>query len=145
MLHLVEILLRNLVFLTPMFLCHLQRMLSGTVVIFIEFLAMHWNFDSMLNAFVMVARATMRVYMFCSYQFHAPFMSPFFRPHEPFNDVSLDDIRPPFHPLRYPLDGKSNFDARGARSLGVVLPFGDSSVFGFFCFFCCWLGTAPSP
>ena len=85
---------------------------SGTVAIFIEFPVMHWHFDPMLNASVMVARATMRVYMFHSNQFHAPVINPFFRPHEPFDDVTLDDIRPPFHVLRYPTDGESDFDTR---------------------------------
>ena len=47
--------------------------------------------------------------MFHSCQFHAPVMSPFFRPHEPFN-VTLDDIRPRFHLPRYPTDGESDSD-----------------------------------
>ena len=50
---------------------------SGTVVIFIEFPIMYWHFDSVLNTSVMVAWATMRVYMFHSHQFHVPVMSPF--------------------------------------------------------------------
>ena len=37
-------------------------------------------------------------------------MSPFFLHHEPFDDVTLDDIRPPFHPLRYPIDGEFDSD-----------------------------------
>ena len=31
------VLLRNFVFLTPMFLCHLQRMTLGSMVIYVEF------------------------------------------------------------------------------------------------------------
>ena len=61
-----------------MFPCSLQMMpASGTLVIFIEFLIMHWHFDPVLSAFVLVARAVMRVYMFHSHQFRAPVMSPF--------------------------------------------------------------------
>ena len=97
-------------FLTPIFPCYFQRMPSGTVVIFIEFPVMHWHFDPMLNAFVMVAQVAIKVYMFHSCQFCAPFMSLIFHPHEPFDDVTLDDICPPFHPLRYLTDGESDSD-----------------------------------
>ena len=60
----------------------------------------------------MTARAAMRVYIFHSHQFQAPVMSLFFRPHKSFDDVTLDDIRPPFHPPRYPTNGEFNFDTR---------------------------------
>ena len=48
--------------------------------------------------------------MFHSREFRAPVMSPFFRPHQPFDDITLDDIRPYFPPLRYPTDGESNLN-----------------------------------
>ena len=37
-------------------------------------------------------------------------MSPFFRPHELYDDITLDDMCPPFHPPMYPTDGESNSD-----------------------------------
>ena len=78
---LVIILLRNLTFLTLTFLRCLQSMPAlGIMVIFIEFPMMHWHFDLVLNASVLTAQVLMRVYMFHSYQFHAPVMSPFFHP-----------------------------------------------------------------
>ena len=54
----------------------------------------------------------MRVYMFHSHEFRAPVMSPFFWPHEPFEDITSDDIRPPFHPPRYLIDGEFDFDTQ---------------------------------
>ena len=56
----------------------------------------------------MVAQAAMKVYMFHNCQFCAPVMSPFFWSHEPFDDITLDDIHPPFHPPRYLTEGESN-------------------------------------
>ena len=50
--------------------------------------------------------------MFHSRQFHGSVMSPFFGPHKPFDDVTLDNVRPPFHPQRYPTDRESNSDTR---------------------------------
>ena len=75
---LVRILLGNLEFLTLVFLCHLQRMSSGNIIIFVEFLVLHWHFDSMLNTSVMTARTTMRVYIFHSRQFRSLVLSLFF-------------------------------------------------------------------
>ena len=80
------------------------------VVIFIELPDLHWHFDLVLNASVMVTQAVMRVYMFHSHEFRAPVMSPFFHPHQPFDDITLDDIRPDFSPPRYPTDGESDSD-----------------------------------
>ena len=71
----------------------------GTVVIFIEFPIMHWHFDPVLNTSVMVARVTMRVYMFHSRQFCTLVMSSFFAPTS-------------HHPLRYSTDGESDSDSR---------------------------------
>ena len=85
-------------------------MSSGIAVIFIEFSVMHWHFDPVLNASMMVARAAMRVYMFHSSQFHALVTSLFFCPHEPYDDITLDDVRPPFHPPMYPTNGESDSD-----------------------------------
>ena len=79
--------------------------MSGTMVIFIELPDLHWHFDPVLNASVMVARAAMRVYII-----RAPVMSPFFHPHYPFDDITLDDICPYFLLLRYPTDGESDSD-----------------------------------
>ena len=39
-------------------------------------------------------------------------MSPFFRPHESYDDITLDDAIPPFHPLMYPTYGESDSDTR---------------------------------
>ena len=64
----------------------------GMVVIFIEFLVMHWHFIPVLNASMLTAQAAMRVYMFHSYQFRAPVMNLFFHPHEPYNDITLNDV-----------------------------------------------------
>ena len=105
------ILLRNLLFLTPTFSCRLQRMLaSGTVVIFIEFPVWHWHFDPVLNASMMSASAAMRVYIFHDHPFQVPVTSPFFLPHQPYGEVTLDDIRPYFQPPRYPTKGESDSD-----------------------------------
>ena len=46
------------------------------------------------------------------HEFHAPLMSPFFCPHQPFDDITLDDIRPYFPPPRYPTDGQFDSDTR---------------------------------
>ena len=64
----------------------------------------------MLNASVLVARAAMRVYLFHSRQFCAPVMNLFFCPHDLYEDITLDDIRPPFHPPRYPTDEEPDSD-----------------------------------
>ena len=48
--------------------------------------------------------------MFHSRQFRAPVMSLFFCPHEPYVDVTLDDVHPRFHPPRYPTNGESDSD-----------------------------------
>ena len=39
-------------------------------------------------------------------------MNPFFRSHEPYDDVALDNICPCFHPPRYPTDGEFNSNTR---------------------------------
>ena len=67
------------------------------VVIFIEFPVMHWHFDLVLNASMLTAQAAMRVYIFHSHQFHALVMSPFFNPHEAYDDITLDEVCSPFH------------------------------------------------
>ena len=66
----------------------------------------------MLNAFVLTAQAAMKVYMFHSCQFHAPVMSPFFSPHDLYEDITLDDMHPPFHLSRYPTDKESDSDTQ---------------------------------
>ena len=80
------------------------------MVIFIQFLVMHWHFDSVLNASMLIARAAKRIYMFHSRQFHALVMSPFFPLHEPYDDITLDDVCPPFHPSMYPTDEETDLD-----------------------------------
>ena len=80
----------------------------GSVVIFVEFPLLHWHFDPMLNASIMIARVAMRVYMFHGHQFHAPVLSLFFGPYEPYEDITLDDVHPLFHPLMYLTDGESD-------------------------------------
>ena len=50
--------------------------------------------------------------MFHGHQFRAPVMSPFFHPHEPYDDITLDDMRSPFHPPMYPSDGEFDSYAR---------------------------------
>ena len=75
-----------------MFSCHLQRMPSDSVVIFVEFPVLHWYFDLVLNKSVMTARVAMRVYMFHSHQFCAHVMSLFFHPHELYKDITFDDM-----------------------------------------------------
>ena len=41
-------------------------------------------------------------------QFRSPVMSPFFCTHESYEDITLDDVQPSFHPLMYPIDGDSD-------------------------------------
>ena len=50
--------------------------------------------------------------MFHSCQFRVSVMSSFFRPHKPYDDITMDDIRPPFHPSRYPTDSESDSDTQ---------------------------------
>ena len=83
---------------------------SGGMVIFVELSVLHWHFDSMLNASMMTARAAMRVYMFHGHQFYAPVMSQFFCPHETCKDITLDDVRPLFHPPMHPTNREFNSD-----------------------------------
>ena len=80
------------------------------MMIFVELSALHWHFDPVLNASMMIARAAMRVYMFHGHQFHAFVMSLFFCLHEPYDDITLDDVCPPFHPPMYSTDGESDSD-----------------------------------
>ena len=58
----------------------------------------------------MFANVAMRVYIFHGRPFRVPIMSPFFRPHQPYDEVTLDDIRPYFQLPRYPTDGETNLD-----------------------------------
>ena len=43
----------------------------------------------------------------------------FFCPHQPYGEVTLDDIRPYFQPLRYPIDGE--FDSDTSLTLTISL------------------------
>ena len=95
--------------------------MSGTVVIFIEFPAWRWWFNPMLNASVMFASATMRVYIFHDRLFQTPVMSLFFRPHQPFGEVTMDDIRPYFAPSRYPTNDENDSDTRLTPTASVEL------------------------
>ena len=60
----------------------------------------------------MSASAAMRVYIFYDRPFQTPMMSSFFRPHQPFGEVTLDDIRPYFQLPRYPTGGETDSDTR---------------------------------
>ena len=75
--------------------CHLQRTSMGSVLIYIEFPTWHWHFDPMLNATVLTTRVVIRIYIFHDYQFHSSVMSSFFYLHDPYNDITLDAVRPP--------------------------------------------------
>ena len=93
---------------------------SGSVVIYIEFPIWRWRYDPVLNASVLSANASMRVYIFHDRQFQTPVRSPFFRPHQPFGEVTLDDIRPYFQPPRYPTDDdEMDSDARVTPTASV--------------------------
>ena len=110
----------------------------------------------MLNASMMTMSAKMRVYIFHSRPFRASIMSPFFCSHKLFSDVTLEDIRLCFDPLRYLTDGESDSDTwltltismesdpskssyldllYGVRPFGVILSLGDLLDFRFFRFF----------
>ena len=54
----------------------------------------------------------MRVYIFHGHQFRAPVMRPLFYSHELYDDLTLDDVHPSFHPLMYPIDGESDSETR---------------------------------
>ena len=84
--------------------------MSGTVVIFIEFPVWRWRFDPVLNASVMSASAAMRVCIFHDHLFHVLVTSPFFQPHQPYGEVTMDEICPYFPPPRYPTDGEFDSD-----------------------------------
>ena len=86
--------------------------MSSMVVIFIEFPVWCWRFDLVLNASVMSVSIAMRVYIFHDRQFQTPVMSPFFRPHQPFGKVTLDDICPYFPLPSYPTDDETDSDTR---------------------------------
>ena len=62
----------------------------------------------MLNASLMTIQAAMKVYMFHGGQFCEPVMSLFFRPYKLYEDITLDDVHPPFHPSMYPTNEESN-------------------------------------
>ena len=59
---------------------------------------------------MMFVSIVMRVYIFYDRPFQTPVMCPFFRPHQPFGEVTLDDIRPYFALLRYPTNNESDSD-----------------------------------
>ena len=86
--------------------------MSATVVIFIKFPVWRWRFNPVLNASVMSASIAMIVYIFHDRPFQVPVTSPFFRPHQPYDEVTTDDIRPYFQPPRYPTVGDSDLDTR---------------------------------
>ena len=50
--------------------------------------------------------------MFHGREFCAPVMSSFFRPHQSFDNITLDDIRPYFLPPRYLINGEFDLDTR---------------------------------
>ena len=82
----------------------------GMVVIFIELLDLHWHFDPVLNASMLVAGVAIRLCMFHYREFCAPVMSSFFHPHQPFDDITLDDIHLYFLLPKYPTDGELDSD-----------------------------------
>ena len=86
--------------------------MSSMVEIFIDFLVWHWRFDPVVNASVMSASTAMRVYIFHDQPFQVPVISPFFHPHQPYGEVTLDDIHPYFQLPRYPTDEVSDSDTR---------------------------------
>ena len=57
--------------------------------------------------------------MFHNRQFRTLVMSPFFRLHDLYEDITLDDIRLPFHSQRYPTDRESDFDTRMTPTYSV--------------------------
>ena len=59
-----------------------------------------------------VCECSDEVYIFHNRPFQVLVMSPFFRPHQPYGEVTMDDIRPYFQPPRYPTDGDSDSDTR---------------------------------
>ena len=89
------------------------------MVIFIELPDLHWHLDQLLNASAMVARAAMRVYMFHSHEFRALVMSPFFRPHQLFNNITLDDIRLYFLLPRYLTNDETDSDTRMTSTVSL--------------------------
>ena len=80
------------------------------MVIYVEFHTWHWYFDLILNTTMLTAQVAMRVYIFHDRQFRSSVMSPFFGPHDPFNGINLDVVRPHFHPPMYPTDEETDFD-----------------------------------
>ena len=64
----------------------------------------------MLNVFVLTARLAMKVYMFHDRQFCLSVTSPFFCPHDLYEDISMDAVQPPFYPLMYLADEESDSD-----------------------------------
>ena len=95
--YLVRILLRNFYF-SHLLLCCLQKRSIGSVVIFVEFPTWHWYFDLLLSATMVTTQAAKRVYIFHDFKFCALVMRPFFSLHDPFDDISLFAMHPPFHP-----------------------------------------------
>ena len=81
-----------------------------SVLIFVEFPTWHWHFDLVLNATMVTAHATMQVYIFHDHHFGASVMSLFFNPHNPFDDIALFVVHPPFHLPMYLSNAKMDFD-----------------------------------
>ena len=52
----------------------------------------------------MSVSVAMRIYIFHDHPFQVLVMSPFFCSRQPYDEVTLDDIRPYFQPLKYPTD-----------------------------------------
>ena len=46
-------------------------------------------------------------------------MSPFFCPHQSYDEVTLDDIRPYFQPLRHPTNDETNSDTRLTSTISL--------------------------
>ena len=85
---------------------------SGSMIIFVEFPVLHWHFGLVLNESMMAARAIIKVYMFHGYQFYSLVMSPFFHPHEPYDDITVHNVWSLFHPSMHPIDRESNSNTR---------------------------------
>ena len=71
----------------------------GNVNFYVEFPTCHWYFNPLLNATMLIARVVMRVYIFHDRHFSSSIISPFFCPHDPFDDITLAVVHPLFIPL----------------------------------------------
>ena len=66
----------------------------GLVIVYVECPSWEWQYDLALNSLLLMARATLQVYIFFSPFFGLTIMSRHFSPQDPFGDNSVNNAHP---------------------------------------------------